>query len=54
MLTTSDEILSKDPAALAAYRSLVRGYLDNLRRDQQRQEVGAVRQTVTPTAQVTR
>jgi tetratricopeptide (TPR) repeat protein len=38
LLTDSDAILSKDPAALAAYRSLVRAYLKNLHRGKQGSE----------------
>jgi tetratricopeptide (TPR) repeat protein len=45
LLTNSDAILSKDPAALAAYRSLIRTYLENLHRDEQRHAVSAPRQS---------
>lgn len=38
LLTDSDAILSKDPAALLAYRSLVRTYLKNLHRGKQGSE----------------
>ena len=51
LLSASDAILSKDPAALAAYRSLIRGYLDTLHREQQRHEVGAIRQNGPAMAQ---
>jgi len=46
LLTGSDAILSKDPAALAAYRSLIRGYLENLHREEQRHAVGSLLQKV--------
>ncbi len=50
LLFDSDAALAKDPAALAAYRSLIRGYLENLHRDRQRQKVGTLRQgTVSST-----
>jgi tetratricopeptide (TPR) repeat protein len=41
LLAASDAILSKDPAALAAYRSLIRGYLATLHTQQQRHVSGA-------------
>jgi tetratricopeptide (TPR) repeat protein len=40
LLMDSDAILSKDPAALAAYRSLIRSYLDNLHSQEQRHQLG--------------
>ncbi len=53
LLDASEAILSKDPAALAAYRSLIRSYLDNLHVQEQRQKVGGVRQSASPMAQAT-
>ena len=45
LLNDSYAILIKDPAALAAYRSLVQGYLDNLHRQQRRHARGAAGNT---------
>ncbi len=51
LLASSDAILSKDPAALAAYRSLIRSYLDNLHSREQRHELGSTRKLPPAVAQ---
>jgi hypothetical protein len=42
LLNAGNAIVSKDPDALAAYRKLVRGYLLNLHREEQRHSYGSV------------
>jgi tetratricopeptide (TPR) repeat protein len=54
LLADSDAILSKDPAALTAYRSLVREYLKNLHRDEQRHAVSALQQKPSAVEGVTK
>lgn len=51
LLRDSDAILSKDPAALAAYRSLIRSYLDNLHSQEQRHEPGTTGRLLPAVAQ---
>jgi tetratricopeptide (TPR) repeat protein len=53
MLNDSDAILSKDPAALAAYRSLIRGYLENLHHLEERRELSAAGKVAAPKVPLT-
>ena len=51
LLNDSDAILSKDPAALAAYRSLIRGYLEKLHREERQHDLADHGQDSPPRAQ---